>query len=105
MHPKRVGGLGTINLDVQNLCLLSKWLYKLINGDGVWQQLLKKKYLKNKILAQVMKRPSDSQFWSGFMEVKDHFFTRGEFEVQNEKIDEILGGLVDMEQFFEVEIP
>jgi len=94
MHPKSVGGLGTINLDVQNLCLLSKWLYKLINEDGVWHQLLKKKYLKNKILAQVMKRPSDSQFWSGLMEVKDHFFTRGNlrYKMKNKRDFGRIGG-------------
>jgi hypothetical protein len=41
--PKEQGGLGITNLDVQNRCLLSKWLYKLINEDGVWQELLRKK--------------------------------------------------------------
>ena len=68
--PKCVGGMGIIDLDVQNVCLLSKWLYKLINEDGVWQQLLKKKYLKNRTFSQVTKQPGDSQFWSGLMEVK-----------------------------------
>ena len=33
--PKDQGGLGVLNLDVHNKCLLSKWLFKLINGDGV----------------------------------------------------------------------
>jgi len=32
--PKDQGGLGVLNLDVHNKCLLSKWLFKLINGDG-----------------------------------------------------------------------
>ena len=68
--PKCVGGMGIIDLDVQNVCLLSKWLYKLINKDGVWQQLLKKKYPKNRTFSQVTKQPGDSQFWSGLMEVK-----------------------------------
>ena len=53
-----------MDLDVQNICLLSKWLYKLINEDGAWQQLLKRKYLKNKTISQVVKQPGDSQFWS-----------------------------------------
>jgi len=38
--------LGVLNLDVQNKCLLSKWLFKLLNEDGVWQPLLRNKYLK-----------------------------------------------------------
>jgi hypothetical protein len=62
--PKCVGGFGIMDLDVQNICLLSKWLYKLINEDGAWQQLLKRKYLKNKTISQVVKQPGDSQFWS-----------------------------------------
>jgi hypothetical protein len=32
---RRVGGLGIIDLDVQNKCLLSKWLFKLINEEGL----------------------------------------------------------------------
>jgi len=34
-QPKEIGGLGIKNIDVQNKCLLSKWLFKLINEDGV----------------------------------------------------------------------
>jgi hypothetical protein len=33
--PKDQGGLGVLDLGMQNRCLLSKWLFKLINGDGV----------------------------------------------------------------------
>ena len=47
------------------------------------QELLKKKYMKNKTLSQVAKQPGDSHFWSGLMEVKDHFFPRGKFVVNN----------------------
>jgi hypothetical protein len=35
--PKDQGGLGFLNLVVHNKCLLSKWLFKLINSDGVSQ--------------------------------------------------------------------
>jgi hypothetical protein len=37
---KRLGRFGIINRDLQNKCLLSKWLFKLINEDGVWQTIL-----------------------------------------------------------------
>ena len=33
--PKDQGGLGILNLHVQNRCLLSKWLFKLINDEGM----------------------------------------------------------------------
>lgn len=38
-RPKDFGGLGIQNLDIQNKFLLSKWLYKLINEEGFWQNL------------------------------------------------------------------
>jgi len=77
--------MGITNLDTQNICLLSKWLIQLINEDGIWQQVLKKKYFNNKPLSQIVKKPGDSQFWSGLMEVKDFLLARGKFVVKNGK--------------------
>jgi hypothetical protein len=61
------GGMGIIDLDIQNKCLLSKWVFKLLNEDGVWQQMLRKKYLKGKTLSQVEKqketRTSGLDYW------------------------------------------
>ena len=82
-EPKSVGGLGITNLEVQNISLLSKWLFKLLNEEGTWQTLLRRKYLGNKTLSQVTKQPGDSHFWTGLMEVKEHFFEREKFLVQN----------------------
>jgi hypothetical protein len=42
-HDHENGGLGIMNLEIQ-FFLLSKWLYKLVNKDGVRQDLLSKKY-------------------------------------------------------------
>ncbi|WVZ76754.1 hypothetical protein U9M48_024697, partial [Paspalum notatum var. saurae] len=81
--PKEQGGLGIQDLDVQNKCLLSKWLSRLINEDGVWQQLLKNKYLGTKPLSQVEKKPGDSQFWSGLMKVKPIFLNGGVYKVNS----------------------
>ena len=81
-RPKDCGGLGIQNLGIQNKCLLSKWLFKLINEDGVWQNLLRRKYLTNKAITQVYKRPGDSHFWSGLMKVKDDFLAHGYFRIQ-----------------------
>ena len=79
--PKDQRGLGVLNLDVHNKCLLSKWLFKLLNRDGVWQQLLKNKYLRDKTLTQVQYMPGDSQFWAGLMKVKDEFLSMGRFDL------------------------
>jgi hypothetical protein len=72
-----------MDLDIQNKCLLSKWIIKLLNEDGIWQQMLKKKYLKGRTLSQVQKKNGDSHFWSGLMEVKDLVLQRGRFRVQD----------------------
>jgi hypothetical protein len=59
---KVLGGLGVSNLAIKNICLLSKWLYKLLNKDGMLKQLLKNKYLGDKSLTQISRRPGDSHF-------------------------------------------
>jgi hypothetical protein len=50
---KDLGGLGILDLDIQNKYLLSKWLFHLIIEDVVWQNLLRNKYLRNIIITQV----------------------------------------------------
>jgi len=72
-----------MNLEIQNVCLLSKWLYKLVNEDGVWQDLLRKKYLKNKTIGKVHWKPRDSHFWSGLMKAKDRFLDLFIFNIHN----------------------
>jgi hypothetical protein len=60
---------------------LGKWIFKLLNEDGLWQQLLKKKYLKGKTLSQVERKKGDSHFWLGLMEIKKLVLERGRFLV------------------------
>jgi hypothetical protein len=45
-QPKDQGGMGIMNIDIQNQCLLSKWLYELINEQGIWQELPKENICK-----------------------------------------------------------
>jgi hypothetical protein len=52
-QPKDQGGLGVLNIEVQNKCLLSKLLFKLVNKEGLWQQILRKKYLTNQTIGKV----------------------------------------------------
>jgi hypothetical protein len=67
--------LGVEVLDLKNKSLLSKWLYKLFNEEGIWQELLTKKYLHSKTLSQVSEKPSDSPFFKGLMKVEDFFIS------------------------------
>jgi len=61
-QPKDQGGLGIQNLEIQNKCLLSKWLFRLLNEEGMWQELLRNKYIKNKTLGSCEKKSTDSHF-------------------------------------------
>jgi hypothetical protein len=82
-RPKEQCDLGILDLEKQNKGLLSKWLFNLINKDGAWQQLVRNKYLRDKSITQVNKRPGDSLFSTGLMNAKDQFLNFGYFILQN----------------------
>jgi hypothetical protein len=59
-------------------------MFNLMNSDGIWQQLLKNKYLGDKSITQVGRKNSgDSYFWSGLMNIKDRFLSMGSFTLQD----------------------
>jgi hypothetical protein len=41
---KRKGGLGIKDLRRMNLSLLCKWWWKIETGEGLWQEIVRKKY-------------------------------------------------------------
>lgn len=58
--PKDQGGLGILDLELMNKAMLRKWLWNLENTDGLWQNILKSKYLNHKTLSQTKFRASDT---------------------------------------------
>jgi hypothetical protein len=82
-RPKDQGGLEILNLQLQNKCLLAKWLVNLLNTDGTWQSLLRNKYLRTKTLMQVSSKPNDSHFWTGLMRIKDEVLSNGSFVIKD----------------------
>lgn len=44
-RPKRKGGLGIKDLRKMNPSLLCKWWWKLEMGEGLWQEIVKSKYM------------------------------------------------------------
>ena len=80
---KEQGGLGIQNLELKNIALLSKWLYRLITIDGTWQQILRNRYLGTKPLVQVQWRSRDSHFLASLMKVKREFLKFGTFHIKN----------------------
>jgi hypothetical protein len=82
-RPKDQGGLGVHDLEVKNRALLGKWLSRLLTEDGIWQQLLRRKYVGTKAISQVLWKPGDSHFWAGIMSTKRHFFPHGSFSIKD----------------------
>ncbi len=60
--------------------MLSIWLFKLINEDGLWKNMLRRKYLAKKTIMQVQKHPGDSHFWASLMTAKESFQSLGYFK-------------------------
>ena len=56
-----------------NICLLSRWLWRLETEEGILQTLLRNKYLRRVNVAQCLARPGQSHFWQGVMKAKVHF--------------------------------
>jgi hypothetical protein len=82
-RPKDQGGLGILDLQLQNKCLLAKWLVNLLNTDGIWQTMLRNKYLRSESLTQVEVKPYDSHFWRGLMHIKDEVLSLGGFVIKD----------------------
>jgi hypothetical protein len=82
-QPKDQGGIGILDLNTMNRTLLSKWLYKFLTSDGMWQQLLRNKHIGSKSLAQVEWKIGDSHFWSCLIKVKPDFLRFGTFLVKD----------------------
>jgi hypothetical protein len=56
-RPKNQGGLGVEVLDIKKICLLGKWLFKLMTKQGVCQELIKN--LLSKSMSQVNFKSKD----------------------------------------------
>lgn len=54
-----------------NISLLAKWWWKLEHEEGLWQDLVKQKYIKNKCLSQVKHKQSDPPVWTDLLKVRD----------------------------------
>lgn len=54
-----------------NISLLSKRWWKLDNENGLWQKIVKFKYLKNSSICTVRHRQNDSPIWSDLLKIRN----------------------------------
>lgn len=73
---KKKGGLGIKDLTKLNISLLCKWWCILEKDEGLWQDIVKFKYLRGKCVSNVKHRQDDSPMWSDLVKVKN-FYMQG----------------------------
>lgn len=67
--PRDQGGLGIMSSKRMNLALLTRWLWRIANGDGgLWLQIICRKYLRDQPLAFCI-RMGGSQFWQSVVQL------------------------------------
>jgi len=68
-----------------NISLLCKWWWKLENEDGIWQTLVKAKYLKGRPIADVQYKMGDSHVWTDLLKIKDIYLRGRRLQTKNGK--------------------
>jgi hypothetical protein len=69
--PKEKGGLGVKDLRKMNVNLLCKWWWKVENGEGLWQEIVRKKYNIKGGIVNLRKKPYNSPVWNDLIKMKD----------------------------------
>jgi hypothetical protein len=77
--------MGIKNLKKMNVSLLCKWWWALEKEEGLWQDLVKLKYVKNLPTCAIHNRLSDSTIWSDLLKVRHIYLKDGEIKIKNAK--------------------
>lgn len=83
---KENGGLGIKDLRKQNISLMVKWWWKLETQNGVWQDIVRARYLRNRTVAEVGPRFSDSPCWKALLKVKEIYMVGRKITVESGNI-------------------
>jgi hypothetical protein len=73
---KKKGGLGIKNLWKMNIGLLCKWWWSLKTQNGLWQDIVRVKYVKGSPTCLIPNRLHDSPIWSDLLKIR-HIYLRG----------------------------
>ena len=68
---KKKGGLGVVDLRRMNISMLCKWWWKLKREEGLWQMIVRQKYMKKKCVAHLHAKNSNSPMWNDIIKVRD----------------------------------
>ena len=82
---KKKGGLGVKDIFKMNVSLLCKLWWRLENEEGLWQQLIKNKYLRNDIISTVKHRLDDSPIWASLLKIRQVYLRGRQVQTKNGK--------------------
>jgi cytochrome c biogenesis factor len=71
------------HLEIKHRVLLGKWLLKLLTENGIWQTLLRRKYVGSNAFSRIYWKPGVSHFWVGIIVMKKGFFPYGSFCIRD----------------------
>jgi hypothetical protein len=80
---KKKGGLGIKSIRKMNISLLCKWWWRLENEEGLWQNIVKAKYVKGSPIAAIKHRPSDSPIWTDLLKIRHLYMRNRSVKVNN----------------------
>ena len=79
------GGLGVKDISKMNISLLCKWWWKLEREDGIWQEIIEKKYLKGKHISAVKHKLDDSPIWADLLKIRQVYLSGRQIQTKNGK--------------------
>jgi hypothetical protein len=77
------GGLGLKDLRKMNVSLLCKWWWLLESGEGIWQDIVNLKYVKNYPICDTTSKMNDSPLWRDLMKVRYIYLRGRRYKVNN----------------------
>jgi hypothetical protein len=82
---KKKGGVGIKNLTKLNINFLCKWWWRLEQEEGLWQELVKNKYLYKDSIHTVSHKLHDSPIWYDLLKVKGIYLEGRIVKIENGK--------------------
>jgi hypothetical protein len=86
---RKKGGLGVKNLRKLNISLMCKWWW-LLEHEGLWQGIVKLKYVKNTLVCLIKSKVSSSPEWSDLLKIRHTYMKGREYNVKNGNLTSFL---------------
>jgi hypothetical protein len=66
-----------------NISLLCKWWWMLEKEDGLWQEIVREKYIKQSPICLIKVNSNDYPLWKDLIKIRHFYLKGGEYKVNN----------------------